>query len=95
MPEKGKKIARSLNYLHNDSIYIPCRHKIYDNRCTLHYIYCFTGSNSLLSVMIKSNPLFDNINKPRFTDSKEYSNKIALVEHAYQVPERKKKDIGE
>ena len=91
MPEKGKKIARSLNYLHNDSIYIPCRHKIYDNRCTLHYIYCFTGSNCLFSVMIESNPLFNNINKPCFME--EYSN-TALLERAYQVPERKKKDIS-
>ena len=91
MPEKGKKIARSLNYLHNDSIYIPCWHKIYDNRCTLHYIYCFTGSNRLFSVMIESNPLFNNINKPRFME--EYSNTTPL-ECAYQVPERKKKDIS-
>ena len=90
MPEKGKKIARSLNYLHNDSIYIPCQHKIYDNRCTLHY-NCFTGSNHLFSVMIESNPLFNNINKPRFME--EYSN-TALLERADQVPERKKKDIS-
>ena len=41
--------------------------------------------------MIESNPLFNNINKPRFME--EYSN-TALLERADQVPERKKKDIS-
>ena len=45
----------------------------------------------MFSVMIKLHPLFNNINKPHFTE--EYSN-IALAERVYQVPERKKKDIS-